>query len=137
MNAAKISRALLLGTTALVAAGSVIYIQTRFDEADRNAALGVVQIYKSHSGRTIPEVLDVHHPGREPVWSTVTESSCFQHVRVRASYGAKGSEPASDYDFTVDINGPSIHPGNPAAEGILTELDQAPAAGASGDAGAP
>jgi hypothetical protein len=34
MNAAKISRVLILGTTALVAAGSVIYIQTRFDEAD-------------------------------------------------------------------------------------------------------
>jgi hypothetical protein len=137
MNAAKISRVLILGTTALVAAGSVIYIQTRFDEADRKAAVGVVQLYKSRGGRTIPEVLDVHHPGREPMWSAVTESSCFQHVRVRASYGAKGSEPANDYDFTVDINGPSIHPGNPAAEAVLTELDAPPSAATSGDAGAP
>jgi len=134
ITAAQISRALLVGTTALVAAGSVIYVQTRFDEADRNAALGVVQVYASHAGRTIPEILAEHHPGREPVWSTVTESSCFQHVRVRASYVGKGSDPAVDYDFTIDINGPSIHPGNPAAEAVLTELD---APRQSGDAGAP
>ncbi len=125
LNTAKIARFLLLGTTAVVATGSVIYVQTRFDEADRNAALAVVQGYTSKAGRAVPEVLAERHPGHAPVWSSATESSCFQHVRVRASVLGGGPGPV-DYDFVVDINGPSIHPGNPAAEAVLAELDLPP-----------
>lgn len=125
LNTAKIARFLLLGTTAVVATGSVIYVQTRFDEADRNAALAVVQGYTSKAGRAVPEVLAERHPGHAPVWSSATESSCFQHVRVRASVLGGGPGPV-DYDFVVDINGPSIHPGNSAAEAVLAELDLPP-----------
>jgi hypothetical protein len=123
MDAGKAARTLMIAATALVAAGSVIFVQTRFDEADRKAALSIVQQYRSHEGRTLPDVIGDEHPGRAPVWSVTTESSCFQHIRVRASYEAAAASPPADYDFVVDINGPSIHPGNPAGERALAALD--------------
>ena len=138
LNTAKIARFLLLGTTAIVAPGSVISVQTRCDEADRNAALAVVQGYTSKAGRAVPEVLAERHPGHAPIWTSATESSCFQHVRVRASVLGGGPGPV-DYDFVVDINGPSIHPGNPAAEGVLAELNEplSPTAAQAASASAP
>jgi hypothetical protein len=123
MDHGKVLRMLMLVSTSLVAGGTVLWVQSKFDAADRKAALGVVQQYRPKEGRSVPEALDARHPGKAPTWSTATESACFQHVRVRATIDG---EPPRSYDFVVDINGPSIHPGNPDGQALLGELAAAP-----------
>ncbi|WP_437722915.1 hypothetical protein [Sorangium sp. So ce861] len=128
MDYGKAMRTLLLVGTSAVAAGAVLWVQSRFNASDRRAALGIVQQYRAEGGRSVPEAIGARHPGRPPVWSTATESSCFQHVRVRATIEG---EPRAAYDFLVDINGPSIHPGNRDGEAILGELGRPPAEAAA------
>jgi len=112
-------RSLLAGSVTLLAVASMFWLQAKFQGADRRAALGVVREYRSSAGRTIPEILDTEHPGRPPAWSVRTESSCQQHEAVTAEIdGAR-------YEFMVDINGPSIHPGNRASEAVMAQLDAA------------
>lgn len=117
MDQAKLSRAALALMSAMVALTIILWVQSKFDGADRKAALGIVQEYRSKQGSTIPEILDRKHPGAAPTWSVQTESACEQHERVRAVVAGE------TYDFAVDINRPSIHPANPAAEGVIAGLD--------------
>lgn len=106
--------------TSALAAGSILYLQGRFNAGDEKNALVVVQTYRSKAGRSLPEVIAVENGGVIADWSTSTESSCFQHERVRALVtGAKG---VVSYDFVVDINGPSIHPGNENGRRALEAL---------------
>ncbi|AUX36892.1 MULTISPECIES: hypothetical protein [Sorangium] len=128
MDYGKAMRTLLLVGTSAVAAGAVLWVQSRFNASDRRAALGIVQQYRAEGGRSVPEAIGARHPGQPPVWSTATESACFQHVRVRATIEG---EPRAAYDFLVDINGPSIHPGNRDGEAILGELGRPPAESAA------
>ncbi len=130
MDQAKLSRAALSLMSAMVAVMIILWVQSKFDGADRKAALGIVQEYRSKQGSTIPEVLDRKHPGATPVWSVETQSACEQHERVRAVVAGE------TFDFAVDINGPSIHPANPAAEGVIAGLDE-PRPPGSGSASAP
>lgn len=118
MDQAKLSRAVLAFTSAMVALTIITWLQSRYDGADRKAALGIVQEYRSKQGSTIPEILDRRHPGAAPAWSVETEAACEQHERVRAVVAGE------TYDFAVDINGPSIHPANRAAEGVIAGLDE-------------
>jgi len=105
-------------TTAIIAVALILWLQSKYDSADRKAALDVVQGYRSKQGWSIPEILDQKHPGHAPLWSVKTESACRQHELVRAEIdGAR-------YDFVVDINGPSIHPGNLEGEAIIGDLDK-------------
>ncbi|WP_434043467.1 MULTISPECIES: hypothetical protein [Sorangium] len=127
MDYGKALRTLLLVGTSAVAAGVVLRVQSRFNASDRRAALGVVQQYRPEGGRSAPEAIDARHPDKAPVWSASTESACLQHVRVRATIEG---EPPLRYDFLVDINGPSIHPGNAEGEAVLRELTATPAASA-------
>ena len=132
MDILKISRTLLIGSTCLVAAAMIAFVQSKFDAADQRAALSIVQQYHSKGGgRSVPEALEARHPGRAPIWSTHTESACFQHVRVRATVDSGTASAAANYDFVVDINGPSIHPGNPLGEELLRDLGSAPAGSAA------
>lgn len=117
MDPAKLMRSLLVASSSMLALVSIFVIQSKFDGADRRAAVGVVQQYRSRQGWTIPEILDVQHPGRAAAWSVQTESSCMQHQRVTAVIGD------ARYDFMVNINGPSIHPGNPPSEAVMKQLD--------------
>ncbi|MFO0761296.1 MAG: hypothetical protein U0359_32760 [Byssovorax sp.] len=122
MDPSKLLRMLLAVSSAMVAIVSIFWIQSKFDGADRKAALAIVQEYRSKEGNTIPTLLDRHHPGHPPVWNVETARSCMQHERVRASVDGV------EYDFMVDINGPSIHPGNPASEAVMAELSAPPPA---------
>jgi hypothetical protein len=119
----KVMRMLVLVSTSVVAGGMVLWVQSKFDAADQKAALEIVQQYHPKDGRSVPEALDALHPGQAPAWSTATESACFQHVRVRATFDG---EPPRNYDFVVDINGPSIHPGNADGQALLAALTAAP-----------
>src|SRR3712207_603234 len=107
MDAAKLMRSMLVATVTLIAFVSIFYIQSRFDGADRRAALGIVQSYRARGGWTVPELIDKRHPGKSVAWQVETQSSCRQHQRVQATVDG------TPYVFGVDINGPSIHPGNP------------------------
>jgi hypothetical protein len=117
MDTQGLLRAMLVVTSTALAIVVLLWIQAKFDGADRRAALGVVQTYRARTGWTIPEVLDQGHPGRAPAWDVRTESSCMQRERVFARYAEE------TYEFMVDINGPSIHPGNKESEAVLQQLD--------------
>jgi hypothetical protein len=114
----KIMKSLLVGSATLLALASMLWLQTKFDGADRKAAVGVVQSYRAKGGWTIPELLDTKHPGHPAVWSVQTDSSCMQRERVSADVDGVR------YQFMVDINGPSIHPGNRESETILQQLGE-------------
>lgn len=139
MNPAKLVRILVLASLSMLAVAVILFVQSKFDAADRRAAVGLVQQYHSRQGWTVPEAIEVLHPNKPPLWSASTESACFQHVRVRAYVSAADGMEAVAYDFVVDINGPSIHPGNPPGEKVLKMLDEPrpSAAPADADAGAP
>ncbi|WP_438039752.1 hypothetical protein [Sorangium sp. So ce128] len=128
MDYGKATRMLLLVGTSAAAGGAVLWTQSRFNASDRRAALGIVQQYRPEGGRSVPEAIGARHPGKAPAWSATTESACFQHVRVRATIEG---EARARYDFLVDINGPSIHPGNAEGEAILGELTLRPAESAA------
>jgi hypothetical protein len=117
MDPAKLMRSLLVGSATLLAIAAMWWLQSRFDGADRKAAVGMVRDYRARSGWTVPEILDARHPGSTPVWSVETESSCRQTQRVTADVAGVR------YQFMVDINGPSIHPGNRESEGVMKQLD--------------
>ncbi len=117
MDSGSLLRAMLVATSTALAIALLLFIQSKFDGADRRAALGVVQTYRAKTGWTIPEVLDRRYPGRAPAWDVRTESSCMQREVVSARVAGE------TYEFMVDINGPSIHPGNHASEAILMQLD--------------
>ncbi len=111
--------------TALAAAASVIWLQQRFDAADAKAGVAIAQSYRAGSGRSLPDVLASRHPGAAVSWRGSEQSSCFQHVRVDAL--VTPATPAGalglDYEFAIDLNGPSIHPGNPLGQEALEALD--------------
>lgn len=107
--------------TSALAASTILYVQNRFNAGDEKNALAVVQSYRAPSGKSLPEVIGEARPGAPPPeWSTATESSCMQHERVRAEVATDGG--VVTYDFMVDINGPSIHPGNENGKRALEAL---------------
>ena len=106
--------------TSALAAGSILYLQARINASYERNALALVQECRAKSGRLLPEVLAETSGGKKPEWSTATESSCFQHERVRALVETDAG--VEMYDFVVDINGPSIHPGNDNGKRALEEL---------------
>src|SRR3954447_16083306 len=115
-------RNVILVLTSALAAGSILYLQGRFNAGDEHNALALVQSYRAKSGRSLPDVITQENPGASPPeWSTTTESSCFQHERVRAQV-LTGDAGVITYDFVVDINGPSIHPGNEQGQKALEAL---------------
>lgn len=128
MTPAKITRYMVLAAMTLLAFFVMVVMQSKFDGADQRAAIGIVQTTLSSNGHTVVDVLEARHPGKEPLWSAATESACFQHVRVRASVTPTPEASPIAYDFLVDINGPSIHPGNPAGEEALRALAEMPPA---------
>jgi hypothetical protein len=131
MDQGKLMRSLLVGSSTLLAIVLMFWIQSKFDGADRKAALGVVQVYRSAAGWTVPEALDARHPGHAALWSVQTEPSCLHHYE-KVSADVAGVR----YQFMVDIDGPSIHPGNRESEAVLKQLDE-PRPAASGSAAAP
>jgi hypothetical protein len=114
--------------TALAAAVCVVYLQGRFEAADTKNCVAIAETYRAASGKTLPEVLAERHPGASVDWSGTETSSCFQHVRVRAWVTPKGGAPL-DYEFDVDLNGPSIHPANPLGVEALGALDSPSSSG--------
>jgi hypothetical protein len=117
--------------TALAASASVIYLQRRFDAADVRNGVEIARTYRAPSGRTLPDVLGARHPGASIDWRGTDESSCFQHVRVDAVVTGPG-QTAADYEFSVDLNGPSIHPANPLGQEAVAGLDAKAAGSDSG-----
>ena len=119
MDPVKLMKSLLVGSATLLAIVAMWWLQSKFDGAYRNNALKVVQDYRSRSGWTVPEILDARHPGSTPAWGVETQSSCLQHQKVTADVAGVR------YQFMVDINGPSIHPGNRASEDVMKQLGEA------------
>ena len=113
-------RTTLMVLTSLFAAGSILWMQRKFEGADERNALEIVQAYRPRNA-TVPELIAAEHPGRPVEWSTATESACFQHVRVHAVVGEPGKAPEL-YAFAVDINGPAIHPATEKGHALLTKL---------------
>jgi hypothetical protein len=135
MDPEKLMKSLLVGSATLLALVLMWVIQSKFEGADRRAALGLVHDYRAKGGWTIPEILDDKHAGHPAGWTVETQSSCLHHYeKVSASVDGE------TYLFMVDIDGPSIHPGNKPSEAVVEQLDQArpgwppPAAAASGSA---
>jgi hypothetical protein len=119
MDPAKLMRSLLVGSATLLAIVFMFWLQSKFDGADRKHALEVVRDYHARGGWSVPDILDQKHPGRTPIWAVETQSSCLQTERVSADVDGVR------YQFVVAINGPSIHPGNPASEAVMKQLDDA------------
>jgi hypothetical protein len=115
MESSKLLRIMMAVSTAILAVVIILWVQSKFDGADRKAALDIVQTYRQGA---ILKVLDEKHPGKAPVWTAQTQSACMQHERVRVAVGDEL------YEFMVDINGPSIHPGNRASEEVLSALKE-------------
>lgn len=110
--------------TALAAAGSILWMQGRYEASDQRHALEVVETYQPKGGTTIPALIEARHPGKPVEWSTAVESSCYQHIRVHA---VVTDDPAAEpvlYAFVVDINGPVIHPANEKGKELIAALDQ-------------
>jgi hypothetical protein len=113
---------------ALLAAGSVVYLQHRFDEGDRKSALRVMNEFRVPSTkRSLPDVINARHPTANVFWQATTESSCRQVIRVSAvvSEPKPGQSEASVhvYEFLVDINTVHIAPGNELGRLAIAELD--------------
>ena len=117
-------RMILFVATSLLAAICVIWIQRRFEADDEHKALLLVQTYESPAKVTIPAVIAHRHPEKVVEWSTATESACFQHIRVHAVVHADPAAEPVVYAFIVDINGPSIHPGNEPGRELMAALDR-------------
>jgi hypothetical protein len=118
---AKKARLIVMILTSMLAAATILWMQRRYEASDQRNALDVVQGYRSSAG-SIPELIQRRHPGRIVEWSAAEESACYQHVRVRAVANDAQNRPV-EYDFIVDINGPSIHPGNERGQQLLADLD--------------
>jgi hypothetical protein len=95
MDSNKLLRMLLALSSAMVAIACILWVQSKFDGADRKAALSIVQEYRSRQGTSIPELLGKDHPGRTPLWTVETAQSCMQHERVRASLDAPSALPSA------------------------------------------
>jgi hypothetical protein len=119
--------------TALAAAISVLYLQQRFDAGDVKSSLEIAKTYRAPGGRTLSDVIHARYPGAAIDWKGTEESSCFQHVRVDALVTPANGGPPVDYAFTIDVNGPSIHPGNALGQTAIEGLESPGAA--EGDAG--
>lgn len=117
---------IVIGTVIFVAAaaGTVRYVEQRFDGADARNAVELVQGYRASSGRRLQDALEARHPGvpRSAIrWESETLSSCYQYVRVRARVTERGGRVV-EYAFDVDINTVSIHPGNANGMAVLRNL---------------
>jgi hypothetical protein len=133
------TRMVIMVVTSILAAATVVWVQGRYEKGDMRNALKLVQTYRSRTGVSVPDRLSYRHPGKGVQWSTAVENSCFQHVRVAAVVSEDPAKEPVVYAFSVDINGPSIHPANDNGKVLLTELDQPPpkaSAAASSEAAA-
>ena len=126
MTPARITQYMVLAAMTMAAFFAIVVMQSKFDGADQKAALALVQSTRAPNGHTIIDALDVRHPGKTATWSVATESACFQHERVRAAVSDSPTAEPTAYDFVVDINGPSVHPGNPAGEELLKLMSEMP-----------
>ena len=120
-----LKRKFIMVLAAITAAAVILWMQGKYEEGDKKNALNVVQSYRSTSGVSIPDLLSQNHPGKAVQWSTAVESSCFQHVRVHAVVAEDPATAPVVYAFTVDINGPSIHPANDDGKRLLGEMNKA------------
>ncbi|MSP25869.1 MAG: hypothetical protein EXR75_12055 [Myxococcales bacterium] len=125
-------RTLLTALTAFFAAATVVWMQGRFEAADERSALALVQEYRSKTGAGLPQLIAHRHAQRPITWSTATESACFQHIRVHAVVDEPGPSAPVLYAFTVDINGPVLHPANEATRDLMKQLDEAPPSSGGG-----
>jgi len=119
MDPGKLMRVLMVGSATLLAVVSMFWLQSKFEAADRKAAVALVHDYRSRAGWTVPEAFDALHPGHPTHWSVETVPACLHHYE-RVSIEADGVS----YQFMVDIDGPAIHPGNHESEAVLRQLDE-------------
>jgi hypothetical protein len=109
--------------TSAAGAGAMLYMQARFDRSDQRAAIEVARSYRSSKGRSLSEAIAAEQlASAEPEWTARTESSCFGHERVRAEVSTPQGK--ASYEFLVDINGPSIHPGSESGHRILEQVNR-------------
>jgi len=119
MDPGKLMRVLMVGSATLLAVVSMFWLQSKFEAADRKAAVALVHDYRSRAGWTVPEAFDALHPGKPTHWEVETVPACLHHYE-RVSIESDGVS----YQFMVDIDGPAIHPGNHESEAVLRQLDE-------------
>ena len=84
-----------MGSATLLALVAMFWLQSKFDGADRKAAVGVVREYRARGGWTVPDILDARHPGATPVWSAETQSSCLSAPGARSAPTSTASATSS------------------------------------------
>src|ERR1700744_1236741 len=99
MDPEKLMKSLLVGSATLLALVLMWVIQSKFEGADRKAALGLVHDYRAKGGWSIPDILDAKHAGHPAGWAVETQSSCLHHYE-KVSAQVDGVT----YQFMVDID---------------------------------
>jgi hypothetical protein len=97
---------------------TAVVLQGAFEASDHAKSERIVQNYRGAGGPSVAERLAQVAPGG--VWSSEITHGCRGFVRVTYI------TPTVEYVFDYDVPQHRIHPGNPAAVQLLSQVPPAP-----------
>lgn len=98
---------------------TAVILQAMFDSSDHTKSERIVKAYRGAGGASIAERLATEAPGG--AWSSEITHGCRGYVRVRYDVAGGGT-----WVFDYDVPRHRIHPGNPAAERLLSSIPPGP-----------